>query len=92
MFGKGLRGSRAGGYVTGAESAPITWCKSSLSGGNSVDCVEVAFAQEDVLVRHSRNPDGPVLSFTRSEWRAFLAGTRNGEFDLPDTPTPQQPE
>ena len=78
--------------MTGPESAPITWRKSSLSGGGSTDCVEVAFAQEDVLVRHSRNPDGPVLSFTRSEWVAFLAGTRNGEFDLPDAATPQQPQ
>jgi Domain of unknown function (DUF397) len=70
--------------VTGSESAPGAWWKSSASGSNGGDCVEVTFAEESVLVRHSRDPRGPVLSFTRSEWRAFIAGTRNGEFDLPD--------
>jgi Domain of unknown function (DUF397) len=70
--------------VTGSESAPNAWWKSSESGGDAGACVEVTFAGESVLVRHSRNPSGPVLSFTHSEWRAFIAGTRNGEFDLPE--------
>jgi hypothetical protein len=69
--------------VTGSESAPKAWHKSSASGGTG-DCVEVAFVDEGVLIRHSRNPGGPVLSFTHSEWRAFLTGSRNGEFDPPD--------
>jgi Domain of unknown function (DUF397) len=69
--------------VTGAESASDAWRKSSASGGDAGQCVEVAFAEDGVLVRHSRNPNGPVLSFTRSEWQAFLAGASNGEFDLP---------
>jgi Domain of unknown function (DUF397) len=69
--------------VTGSESAPITWRKSSESGGSGGDCVEVAFGREGVSVRHSRDPNGPILSFTHSEWQAFLTGARNGEFDLP---------
>jgi hypothetical protein len=71
--------------VTGSESEPVTWRKSSASGGTEGDCVEIAFVADGVLVRHSRNPGGTVLSFTHSEWRAFLTGTHNGEFDLPDT-------
>ncbi|HEX4091878.1 MAG TPA: DUF397 domain-containing protein [Trebonia sp.] len=67
--------------MTGSESTSNAWRKSSASGGTG-DCVEVAFAEEGVLVRHSRNPSGPVLSFTHSEWKAFLAGASNGEFDL----------
>jgi hypothetical protein len=70
--------------VTGSESEPVTWRKSSASGGGSNDCVEVAFVDDGVLVRHSRNPSGPMLSFTPSEWRAFLTGTHNGEFELPN--------
>jgi hypothetical protein len=70
--------------VTGSESAPITWRKSRASGGDAGNCVEVAFTDVDVLVRHSRNPVGPVLTFTHSEWQAFLTGTREGEFDLPE--------
>lgn len=26
--------------------------------------------------------DGPVLTYTRQEWEAFIAGVRGGEFDL----------
>jgi hypothetical protein len=71
--------------VTDSESAPYTWRKSSVSGGgNGGECVEVAFTEADVLVRHSRNPAGPMLTFTHSEWQAFLAGTHNGEFNLPE--------
>jgi hypothetical protein len=33
-------------------------------------------------VRDSKNPDGPVLTFTEAEVTAFLAGARAGEFDL----------
>jgi hypothetical protein len=68
--------------VTGSESAFDAWRKSSASAGSG-DCVEVAFAEDGVLVRHSRDQAGPVLAFTHSEWKAFLAGARNGEFDLP---------
>jgi hypothetical protein len=70
--------------VAGSESASTVWWKSSASGNGGSDCVEVAFVNDGVLVRHSRNPSGPTLSFTPSEWRAFIAGTRNGEFDLPE--------
>ena len=70
--------------MTGSESAPIAWRKSSASNSNGGDCVEVAFTEAGVLVRHSRNTTGPVLTFTQSEWRAFLTGTHNGEFNLPD--------
>lgn len=34
------------------------------------------------MVRDSKNPGGAVLAFTTGEWRAFLAGVRNAEFDL----------
>jgi Domain of unknown function (DUF397) len=57
------------------------WVKSSLSYSNS-NCVEVAGLPDGkVGVRHSKDPEGPVLRFTRDEWHAFLGGARNGEFD-----------
>ncbi len=64
------------------EPAAPQWVKSSLSFSNG-NCVEVAeeSSPSRVLVRNSREPDGPVLSFTPGEWRAFAAGARNGEFD-----------
>ena len=57
------------------------WIKSSASSGNGT-CVEVASVREDeVLVRNSRDPEGPILSFTKAEWVAFLAGAKALEFD-----------
>jgi hypothetical protein len=32
-------------------------------------------------MRDGKDPDGPTLAFTRSEWAAFTAGVRGGEFD-----------
>ena len=61
------------------DPANIVWRKSTASGAS--ECVEVAFCAEAVLVRHSRRPWAP-LSFSRPEWMAFLAGVRDGEFDL----------
>jgi Domain of unknown function (DUF397) len=70
--------------VTGSEPAPTAWYKSKASGSGGSDCVEVAFTDKSVFVRHSQNPTGPVLAFSYSEWRAFLSGACDGEFDLPE--------
>lgn len=56
------------------------WRKSTRSGING--CVEVAFADERIAVRDSKDRKGPVLVFTQREWEAFVGGVRDGEFDL----------
>ena len=48
-----------------------TWRKSSRSGNGS-NCVEVAFASDDVATRDSKNPTGPILRFTAESWADFL--------------------
>lgn len=59
----------------------LTWRKSSRSGSNGGNCVEVAFASGNtVALRDSKNPHGPVLSFADHGWRAFHAATRTGRF------------
>jgi hypothetical protein len=72
-----------------SQSQPVdlsraVWRTSSLSGGNG-QCVAVAFVDDHVAVRDSKNPDGPALIFTPSEWAAFIGGVRKGEFELPVT-------
>ncbi len=68
-----------GSSGSGAAIPGSQWVKSSLSYANG-DCVEVTrLADGNVGVRDSKDPAGPVLSFTASEWAAFAAGARNGE-------------
>ncbi len=65
------------------------WRKSSYSGGNGGQCVEVATAtgRESGLagvcaVRDSRDPGGPVLAFSPGQWRLFTAGVKAGRVVL----------
>lgn len=59
-------------------TAPV-WRRSSYCDGGT--CVEVATTDATVLVRDGKDPDGPMLRFTEAEWRAFVAGVRDGDFD-----------
>jgi hypothetical protein len=65
------------------------WRKSSYSGGNGGQCVEVAAttahpAQPERIcaVRDSKDPRGPVLTFGPGQWRQFTAGVKAGRFGL----------
>jgi len=58
----------------------ITWRKSTYSNVNG--CLEVAFLAGQIAVRDSKRPNGQRLVFTPAEWKAFLSGVRDGEFDL----------
>ena len=49
------------------------WRKSSYSGGNGGDCIEVGTEPGMILVRDSKDTDGTVLTFGREAWSAFAA-------------------
>jgi hypothetical protein len=57
-----------------------TWRKSTRSGGQG-NCVEVATTPAAIGVRDSKDPSGPVLVFTTSEWQSFVDGVKTGDFD-----------
>ncbi|MER6829779.1 DUF397 domain-containing protein [Streptosporangium sp. NPDC000563] len=60
----------------------LTWRKSTLSGTNNDNCVEVAnLPGGNRAVRDSKNPNGPVLKFAFDEWHAFIGGVKKGRFD-----------
>ncbi|MEU8204475.1 DUF397 domain-containing protein [Streptosporangium sp. NPDC049046] len=60
------------------------WRKSSRSGGNGGQCVEVAANLPEVIaVRDSKNPNGPKLLFTPTQWKTFVGGVKTGKFDSP---------
>lgn len=64
--------------ANGAEEAEFFL--SSYTGSGS--CVAVArLADGSFAVRHSRR-DEPILIFNRAEWAAFVAGVKDGEFDV----------
>jgi Domain of unknown function (DUF397) len=51
----------------------VTWRKSSYSGNNGGQCLEVGAARRVIAVRDSKDPDGTRLSFGREAWQAFAA-------------------
>lgn len=60
----------------------LVWFKSSASD-SAGGCVEAARLPDGgMAVRDSKDPEGPVLSYTAHEWECFLAGVAGGEFDL----------
>jgi len=65
-----------------ADLTGAVWHKSTRSGGNGGDCVEVAVNLPGIVaVRDSKDRTGGTLVFTPSQWTAFLDGVRSGDFD-----------
>jgi Domain of unknown function (DUF397) len=59
------------------------WRKSSRSGNNGGNCVEVAGNLPGLIaVRDSKDPEGAVLVFAPADWRLFAAGVKAGDLDL----------
>jgi len=59
------------------------WQKSSRSGGNGGQCVEVALGLPGIVaVRDSKDPDGPKLAFAQGQWRRFVRQAKTGAYDV----------
>lgn len=58
----------------------LAWRKSTYSGAGN-QCVEVAPAVSGILVRDSKNPAVPALSFAGSAWGAFMTRVRERSFE-----------
>ncbi len=68
--------------MTTRDLSTLKWRKASQSGHQGGDCVEVAGVARMVAVRDSKDPDGPKLAFSSSEWRAFASRITSGAHDL----------
>ncbi|MGW1357326.1 DUF397 domain-containing protein [Streptomyces chartreusis] len=54
-----------------------TWHRSSYSGGDGGNCLEVTHGFPTVVpVRDSKTPHGPALIFPASVWAAFVNAVR----------------
>jgi hypothetical protein len=53
-----------------------TWRKSTYSGSNGSDCVEVGTAPNSVLVRDTKNRASTTLTTTPTAWTRFAASLK----------------
>jgi hypothetical protein len=58
----------------------LEWRKAQRSANNGA-CVEVASADLRVLVRDSKDQNGPTIQYSASTWQAFVAKAGKGHFD-----------
>ena len=65
----------------GLELRDLNWRTARRSAGNGA-CVEVAAANLHVLVRDSKDQDGPVMQYPGHSWKAFLSEAKKGHLDL----------
>ena len=60
------------------------WRKSSYSGGNGGQCVEVALSLQGLVIRDSKRRSGLILAVSSRQWTSFVAAVKAGAFDTPD--------
>ncbi|MEU3568012.1 DUF397 domain-containing protein [Kitasatospora sp. NPDC036755] len=63
-------------------STELAWFKSSHSGTEGGNCVEVASAKGTVHVRDSKDRTGPQLDFTAEAWADFIGFAQNSGPEL----------
>ncbi|MEU9255687.1 DUF397 domain-containing protein [Streptomyces sp. NPDC048270] len=54
-------------------STELTWFKSSYSGSEGGNCLEVAAGRDTVHVRDSKVTDGPTLALAPAAWADLTA-------------------
>lgn len=55
--------------------AALSWTKSTYSGDQGGECLELAATPTTIHIRDSKlNPTGPTLRISPATWTAFLAG------------------
>jgi predicted secreted Zn-dependent protease len=68
-------------FLSNSDIPSSEWRKAQMSVNNGA-CVEIASVGGLVAIRDSKNPSGPILSLTRTEWNSFLNGAKNGVYDF----------
>jgi hypothetical protein len=56
-------------------NSALSWRKSSRSGNNGGQCIEVAVrpVDEEIMVRDSKNPESMRLAFPPESWNLFIS-------------------
>lgn len=57
-------------------TSDLAWRKSSRSGGQGGECVEVATRPGAIVIRDSKDPHGSILIVSKDEWASFITRLR----------------
>ncbi|MFC4909206.1 DUF397 domain-containing protein [Actinomadura gamaensis] len=62
----------------------LRWRKSSHSGVDQTDCIEIAASPRasGVFVRDSKDPAAPMLTLGAGEWAGLIQWVKGGALDL----------
>ena len=60
------------------QTNPVWRTTLSCNGG---ECIQVAASGQAILIADSKQPEGPILSYSHVEWQQFVTGIKNGDFD-----------
>lgn len=66
--------------MTAIDLCALSWRKSTASATS--ECVEVAVHGGTVFVRDSKQRAEAILTFTTSEWAAFISCVKSGQVDV----------
>ncbi|MFF2502083.1 DUF397 domain-containing protein [Streptomyces sp. NPDC058067] len=58
---------------TPSEGSELAWFKSSYSGAEGGQCVEIAVTPAEVHVRDSKRTSGPAIGVGAEAWAGFVA-------------------
>ncbi|GAA0923105.1 DUF397 domain-containing protein [Streptomyces thermoalcalitolerans] len=58
------------------QSAQLNWFKSSYSGDEGGECVEVAVDATAIHIRDSKERSGPQLAFQQTAWAEFVTNLK----------------
>ncbi|MEV6671800.1 DUF397 domain-containing protein [Streptomyces sp. NPDC051162] len=65
-----------------ASELEATWRKSSYSGPNGGECLEIADNIPNAIpIRDSKHPDGPALFFPPTAWTSFLTSIKHANLE-----------
>lgn len=54
----------------------LTWRKASRSNSNGGNCVEIAECRDQMLIRDSKDPEGPRLAVSRRQFAALITSLK----------------
>jgi hypothetical protein len=60
----------------------LTWRRSSYTGANGGNCVELARTPHHIATRDSKAPDNGTLRFEPQAFSAFLNDVKRGKYNL----------